>query len=105
MQKWNDHEKYLAHLKSDYWRVQVHAAIKARCLQRYGRICCERCKTEDVQLQKHHLRYDNLYRELEHLGDILWCCDECHQFLHGRIALDPADTPSWSELEKMFKAL
>lgn len=101
----NDHQKYLAHLDSYYWRVQVHQAVKARVVAKYGRICCERCRTEDRQLEKHHLSYDFLYHELDCLASVIWVCKDCHRYMHGRSKEDPAEMPSWSELEDMINRL
>lgn len=105
MPRWKyDYQRYEAHLRSDYWTVSVHEAVKARCLRRNGKVCCERCLATDVVLQKHHLTYDWLYHELDNLDSIVWCCEPCHQYAHGRLKHDPADT-SFKSLEMRIKEM
>jgi hypothetical protein len=100
----NDYNRYLAHLKSEYWTTHVHEAVKARCLRRNGEICCERCGTTGEVLQKHHLSYNWLYHELDNLDSILWVCEDCHRYLHKKSQYDPADT-SLKALERRIKEL
>lgn len=82
---------YYAHLQSDYWRKDVHDAVKERCRRSNGCVCCERCLDTTSRLAKHHLTYSTLGRELQALHTVILVCDGCHAWLHGRSSDDPAD--------------
>jgi hypothetical protein len=63
--------------------------LRQRCRERAGDRC-EYCRREPGT-QLHHLTYLRLFREW--LEDLLWICEECHEYLSARCHVDPRTLP------------
>lgn len=70
-------EEYHEYLQSAYWK-QVSAAVKERAENR-----CQMCNGKD-RLEAHHRTYEHRGREMEHLGDLICLCRNCHGFFHEK---------------------
>lgn len=66
--------RYQIYLKSKHWRERRLQAIKD-----VGS-ACQICGSE-VELQVHHLNYDNLGHEED--NDLIVACEVCHKKHHG----------------------
>jgi hypothetical protein len=75
-------EKYSAYLCSREWAV-LKEAVKRR-----SKGICERCTVNRMD-HVHHLTYERKYAE--RLDDLQACCKQCHEFIHGKSDIDPAD--------------
>lgn len=73
-------EKYQLYLCSREWSV-----LKESVHERAGGIC-ERCRMNPIDAV-HHLTYARKY--CERLDDLQGTCRPCHQFIHGKIDIDP----------------
>jgi hypothetical protein len=68
------YRSYADYLWSDHW-LQIRARwLETRCF------CCG--ATSELKL--HHIRYDNLGRELRH--DLVTVCGRCHTLIHEAVA-------------------
>lgn len=76
-------EKYAAYLCSREWSV-----LKEAVKERSGGVC-ERCTVNKMD-HVHHLTYARKYGE--QLNDLQACCKHCHEFIHGKSDVDPADS-------------
>ena len=74
-------DSYKDYLDSDEWKK-----LRTR-VRRRARGWCERCKV-GPRADIHHLTYERLGNE--RLDDLVAVCRECHEYLHGRRAQDPA---------------
>ena len=68
--------KYELYIHGTKWRK-----IREKVIERDGGKC-KRCKCKKT-LQVHHLVYDNLFNEEEHLDDLVTICKKCHFKLHS----------------------
>jgi hypothetical protein len=68
-------EEYTKFLHSDYW-YNVRSIVLSR-----DKNCCTNCDCTE-NLQVHHLTYKHYKDELNHLGDLVTLCDECHKQTH-----------------------
>ena len=75
-------ERYAAYLCSREWSV-LKESVKLR-----SRGKCERCTLNPMD-HVHHLTYARKYAE--RLEDLQACCKKCHEFIHGKSDVDPAD--------------
>lgn len=66
---------YSEYLQSEYWQL-----VRKQIHQR-DRVCC-RCGN-DEKLHVHHLTYEHVKSELDHLGDLVLLCADCHAEAHG----------------------
>jgi hypothetical protein len=80
----DDREKYKAYLCSREWAL-LRNAVRARCGGK-----CERCGVNEMECT-HHLTYARKYDE--RLEDLAGWCNACHEFTHGKSAVDPAGKP------------
>lgn len=74
-------KKYKEYLLSEKWKQ-----IKEIILKR-DNFKCTQCEAED-QLHIHHLTYQHIYNELEHLEDLTTLCEMCHKKQHKIIDKD-----------------
>ena len=72
---WLHLKGYKRFLKSDYWK-QVRTAV----LERDGRQC-QQCGAK-TNLHAHHLSYKHHRDEINHLGDLVTLCENCHAQVH-----------------------
>lgn len=82
----DDREKYQAYLCSREW-AEKREAVRERA---YG--ICERCCVLPMNAV-HHLTYARKYDEP--LDDLQAICKACHEFTHGKSAIDPVEWKSW----------
>lgn len=68
-------EQYHAYLKTDGWRA-ISNEIKSRAKYR-----CQICNSRGP-LNTHHRTYENLYRERDHMEDLVCLCEVCHERHH-----------------------
>lgn len=82
--RWQDitdeREKYAAYLCSPEW-----GQLRRRVIFRDS--ICKRCRV-NPSAHAHHLTYARKYHE--DLADLQGVCEDCHAFIHGRSAVDPA---------------
>lgn len=78
----DDKKKYAAYLCSREWAV-----LKEAVKRRSGGVC-ERCMVNPMD-HVHHLTYERKYAE--ELDDLQACCKQCHEFIHAKSDVDPAD--------------
>lgn len=99
------HEAYKEHLRSGYWR-DVKRALRRRVYKAHGKLCCERCGSEDGPFDCHHTTeaYRFLGRELEVLDLMRFWCRACHDHRHGR-GPDPMHVPTIQELMKQIEEM
>ncbi len=76
---YNHHyERYLAHLKSDYWRRQVRPAV----FEQQDGICAVCHKAIKGSWDCHHRNYSYLFHEMDGLHTLWalhpWCHEEVH---------------------------
>jgi hypothetical protein len=83
-------EKYQAYLCSREWGLKREAVI-----ERSGGIC-ERCKRNDGDAV-HHKTYKRIYNEP--LTDLIYLCEACHDFTHGRADDDPMQIDNYDDRE------
>ena len=76
----DDREKYSAYLCSREWSV-----LKVAVHDRAGGLC-ERCQKNAIDAV-HHLTYARKY--CERIDDLQALCNGCHEFTHGKTAVDP----------------
>ena len=95
------HEKYLAHLRSDYWRKTVRRAIHRRVYSQYGNLCCERCGIAEVPFEIHHKTYGYLFCEMAGLHTLANLCVDCHRCVHGK----GPDPRTFKGLHQLIKRL
>jgi len=81
-------EKYQEYLCSREWGLKREAVIER------SNGVCERCK-RNPGAAVHHKTYARIYKEP--LTDLIYLCDECHDFVHGREHVDPMN-----EEEKVY---
>ena len=74
-------ERYQRYLCSREWSEKKEA-VRLR-----SKGICERCNWREMAAV-HHLTYIRKYHE--ELADLQAICEECHQFVHGKAAYDPA---------------
>lgn len=91
-------KKYAAYLCSREWSV-----LKEAVKRRSGGMC-ERCMVNPMD-HVHHLTYERKYAE--ELEDLQACCKQCHEFIHAKSDVDPADDrpivlPWHGEIVKSF---
>jgi Putative quorum-sensing-regulated virulence factor len=80
-------QKYEQYLKSPEW-----AEVSRRVIERDG--CCVRCKNpESRPLQAHHVKYDHVYDDLNHLDCLVCWCKSCHQAHHDAEEAEPITMP------------
>jgi hypothetical protein len=106
---WFSYSAYLAYLDSPAWWTKRDQA-KQRAISKFGEPLCERCVSQ-LGSQGHHrtyyfwrIGYD--FGE-EPLDSILWCCRDCHRWLHRDktgATYDPAATLSLADLALKVKA-
>ena len=68
-------EAYYNYLKTDKWK-HIAEIVKKRASYR-----CQLCNT-DEKLVVHHRTYDNVFDELNHLGDLICLCAAHHELCH-----------------------
>lgn len=68
-------EQYHAYLRTDEWRA-ISNEIKSRAKYR-----CQICNSRGP-LNTHHRTYENLYRERDHMEDLVCLCEVCHERHH-----------------------
>lgn len=68
-------EEYREYLNSPEW-----AAIKAAIRDR-DKVCKDCGATSNLAV--HHITYEHLKNEMEHLDDLILVCRTCHDFRHG----------------------
>jgi len=73
-------EKYQLYLCSPEWG----ALRRAAAMRANG--WCERCHMRQGAVSHHRTC---VRRYFERLDDLAWICDDCHNFIHGRLACDP----------------
>lgn len=95
----HDPSKYADYLRSPLWRW-----VRDLVRQRSGGTC-ERCGFSQAA-HTHHQTYDSVYREYDDLQSLVAVCGECHDAIHGRSSLDPAQYRSeWDYLIAKCDAL
>ncbi|MGL5713601.1 MAG: HNH endonuclease [Paraclostridium sp.] len=67
--------KYKEYLKSDEWK-----RIKKLVLERDNNKCIL-CDSED-NLHIHHKTYQNIFKEIDHMDDLITLCSKCHTKEH-----------------------
>ena len=78
----NDRERYQRYLCSREWSL-LKEAVRSRC---HG--ICERCHWKEMDAC-HHITYARKYNE--RIDDLQGLCNGCHQFIHGKLDVDPID--------------
>lgn len=68
--------KYCRYLHSKWWKKRKEQALKA------ANYTCQICGSQ-VDLQVHHLNYENLGREKD--NDLLVACEVCHIKRHEQL--------------------
>lgn len=68
---------YNSYLSSSKWQKVRQSVIK-RDMEK-----CILCDSKE-QLNVHHITYDNVYNEINHLDDLVTLCEKCHNDIHGR---------------------
>lgn len=76
----DEREKYAAYLCSPEWG-KLRRFVVERSLG-----LCERCRLNKLD-HVHHLTYIRKYNELPE--DLSAVCRGCHEFVHGRVGIDP----------------
>jgi hypothetical protein len=75
-------EQYVEYLESQPW-LWRRERVRRRAQDR-----CERCGNPHAdEYHCHHLHYRTLGHE--HISDLMYLCNECHAFVHGRSSFDP----------------
>lgn len=74
---------YQEYLQTPEWR-EIALAVRARAGYR-----CQLCNS-DSNLQAHHRSYQFIFKEKEHLDDLICLCDDCHAKFHGKSSHKPA---------------
>lgn len=83
----NDSERQLAYYCSREWALKKEAIHeRSRIAHRTNIGICERCHLIEGKAV-HHKTYARLYNEK--LTDLVLLCDDCHNFIHGKIHVDP----------------
>lgn len=82
-------EQYRRYLKSPYWQ-RVRLAVK-----RKRGWSCEYPGCLGRRLHVHHLTYDHLGFEMDHLDDVQILCAYHHKRVHGRLW--------WQKLSSLFR--
>lgn len=67
---------YQGWIKSDEWKKIARNKLKQSGFQ------CELCGT-GYNLQVHHITYEHIFAESEHMDDLAVLCKECHEQVHG----------------------
>jgi len=86
---------YNAYIKSVKWRNFKKAILKDRGYY------CELCGDKFLNLDLHHIHYDNFKKELP--GDVLLLCRGCHFKLHKVIARPPYSILRFTKLKRNIK--
>lgn len=72
-------EKYHDYLLSEEWKQIRHLVAKKHAYLCY--YCYKKCRDKKFLsgFQVHHTTYDNIFNEKEHLEDLQFLCEDCHQ--------------------------
>lgn len=75
-------EEYLKYRR--YIKSRAFKEVKHMVEERDGHKCCV-CgsSNEERTLTCHHITYDHLYNEREHLEDLITLCSICHKAIHS----------------------
>jgi hypothetical protein len=77
--------------------------LKKEAVHKRSSGICERCAIHKID-NVHHLTYERMYDE--RLEDLRGLCRGCHEFIHGKSAVDPAElTRIWNLIEPMVDEL
>ena len=71
-----NHKSYRDYLKSNEWKT---IARKVRKRDKYKCVLCNNISN----LQVHHTTYDNIFKETNHLEDLITVCSNCHKKIHN----------------------
>lgn len=71
-------QQYQDYLQTDYWKL-VAGTVKER-----GGHRCQVCNSSK-RLEAHHRTYEHKGNELEHLGDLICLCRNCHGLFHSGV--------------------
>lgn len=81
-------EEYLKYQR--YIRSKAFKELREIVLERDGHKCqvCNWCDTEPGKrtLSVHHKTYVHLYKEREHLDDLITLCSVCHRAIHSAVS-------------------
>lgn len=80
-----DKTKYYEYLKSEDW-LNIRKSVASR-----SNYTCERCgllcrnKEKLYGFQIHHKNYKHIFDESNHLEDLRFLCNQCHQYITKKI--------------------